>query len=683
MIKKISKLILGVCLVAPCQLQAAIFTVTTTADAGVGSLRQAIIDANANLGADTINFNIAGAGVQTITPLTPLPTITETVTIDGYTQPGSAQASFGVPATILIEINGTSAGAGASGLVLSGAASNGSVITGLIINRFAVDGIIILNSNDNFILGNYLGTDALGTVALPNGANGITVNNGANNGIGSAAATDLNLLSGNGNHGISFINSSTSNRVQGNFIGTDATGTLAVPNVNQGIIIQLSSSSNLVGGFGGELNVISGNTSDGILIQTGAMFNVIFGNFIGIDVTGLVALGNSLSGVLVTSNFNTVDSNVISGNLRGVSFLSGASFNTIFNNFIGTDVGGSVALGNTTQGVLISNLCTNNTVISNTISGNGLQGLVIQLSSSANEVQANKIGTDPSGTAPLGNGTRGIQIQASAFNNLIGGFDAINQGNVISSNASDGILIQTSAASNSIMNNFIGTNAFNQSLGNGGAGVFINTDSNNITSDNIIAFNVGAGVAMLPNDDTSVTSVGNSILNNSIFSNDGLGIDLRNNGVTPNDFQDPDLGPNRLQNFPVLLAATRNGSTVSVNFTFNSLPNVTFRLQFYNNTVPDPSGFGEGELFLGETTVTTDGAGNAAGIAMLPLQSLNFVTLPFVSSTATNTSTGDTSEFSNNVALIQNDNVVVNRTYFEIATAVAIAPICPSITFVA
>src|SRR5262249_14978172 len=150
-------------------------SVTNTNDAGAGSLRQAILDANARPGPDTIQFNISGAGVHTISPLSALPSITEAVSIDGATQPGLA----GTP---LIEIDGSGAGAGASGLTIT---AGGSTIRGLVINRFAADGIRISGASaaSNTVQGNYIGTNAAGTAALGNGEYGVYVVDASSNTI--------------------------------------------------------------------------------------------------------------------------------------------------------------------------------------------------------------------------------------------------------------------------------------------------------------------------------------------------------------------------------------------------------------------------------------------------------------------------------------------------------------------
>src|SRR5687768_12310874 len=138
------------------------FTVVNTSNSGAGSLRQAIIDANTNPGADTIDFNVGGGGQQTITPLTALPAMIGPTNLDATTQPGFA----GAP---LIELTGALAGGGANGLTVSGALSSGSSIRGLVINRFGQSGILVFNgSGSNTIAGNWIGLDATGAAAAGN-----------------------------------------------------------------------------------------------------------------------------------------------------------------------------------------------------------------------------------------------------------------------------------------------------------------------------------------------------------------------------------------------------------------------------------------------------------------------------------------------------------------------------------
>ena len=150
------------------------FDVTTTADSGAGSLRDAITLANANPGLDTITFHIPGSGVHTIIPASDLPNITDPVIIDGYTQPGASPntnpltlgpGALGSNAVILIELSGSGGAAGAPGLGLNISAGN-STVRGLAINRFARSGINLEPADGNIIEGNFLGTDPTGTVDL-------------------------------------------------------------------------------------------------------------------------------------------------------------------------------------------------------------------------------------------------------------------------------------------------------------------------------------------------------------------------------------------------------------------------------------------------------------------------------------------------------------------------------------
>src|SRR5205823_6177876 len=128
-----------------------------TNDSGAGSLRQAITDANANTGTDTIAFNIAGAGVHTITPTTALPVITAPVIIDGYTQPGASMNTLanGDNAVLLIELDGTNAGGVISGLTIT---AGSSTVRGLVINRFTNHGIDLQTNGGNVVTGNFIGT---------------------------------------------------------------------------------------------------------------------------------------------------------------------------------------------------------------------------------------------------------------------------------------------------------------------------------------------------------------------------------------------------------------------------------------------------------------------------------------------------------------------------------------------
>jgi len=171
---------LAVALTAP----GSTFVVTNAGDSGPGSLRQAILDANANPGADTIVFNIPGSGLHTITPSTTLPTISDPVTIDGSTQPGFT----GSP---IIELNGSQAGANVDGLRIT---AGSSVVSGLVINRFSSDGMELSGNGGNIVKGCFIGTDATGTVDLGNAFRGLNTAS-SNNTIGGTAAAARNVIS--------------------------------------------------------------------------------------------------------------------------------------------------------------------------------------------------------------------------------------------------------------------------------------------------------------------------------------------------------------------------------------------------------------------------------------------------------------------------------------------------------
>jgi hypothetical protein len=390
---------------------AAMIPVTKTDDSGPGSLRQAIVDSNASAGvSDTITFKIPGAGVHTITPLSALPDITDAVVIDGYTQPGASANTLAVGdnAVLLIELNGN--GLAASAITVASGGS-GSTIRGLVINRF-----------NQFI--------------------GILLRDGG------------------------------ANTVEGNFIGTDPTGTAVFP-IRSGAGVQL-----------------------------------------------LATIQNTIGGTTAAAR------NLISGCDKGVA-MSASDSNT-----------------------------------------------------TGNSVRGNYIGTDKSGTVALGNTEDGVVIGSLAPSNSIGGTAA-------------------------------------------GAG-------------NRIAFNGGRGVNVL-------NSSGIAIEGNAIFSNGSLGIDLNGDGVTANDPNcDDDNGGNTSQNFPVITSAKRSGSNVTLSGTLDTSCCTTYRLEFFSSAAADPSDSGEGEKFLGSMDVTPPTCISSFGPFAFPITSGQ----TFVSVTATDVRSGNTSEFS-------------------------------------
>jgi hypothetical protein len=219
-----------------------------------------------------------------------------------------------------------------------------------------------------------------------------------------------------------------------------------------------------------------------------------------------------------------------------------------------------------------------------------------------------------------------------------------------------------------VQGNRIGTNAAgNAALPNDGPGVRIQgavlttVGGTGSSAANLIAYNNGTGIEVREEDDTPW---GNSLLRNSIFANDGLGIDLLrfgDPGVTPNDPGDVDNGPNRFQNYPVLSSVMTAGNRTAVIGSLNSTPGKSFRVEFFSNTAADPSGFGEGQTFLGSGTVKTGASGDA---------NFSFIFNTAVPAgqvvTATATSPdGDTSEFSAVKTVVAVEGAVVSFTLVD------------------
>jgi uncharacterized repeat protein (TIGR01451 family) len=306
--------------------------------------------------------------------------------------------------------------------------------------------------------------------------------------------------------------------------------------------------------------------------------------------------------------------------------------------FAGTPV---IELNGINAGALANGLTINTSscvvrgLVINRFSGNG-----IALSGNQNIVEGNYIGTNLTGAFALSNSLDGVSIAGST--NTIGGTTAAAR-NVISGNRNG---IQISAGSGTqIRGNFIGTNAAGTTgIGNSANGVVIGGSSGNSVgavgsaSTNTIAFNGAAGVAVL-------SGTGNSIQSNSIFLNGGLGIDLGAAGVTANDTGDADSGANNLQNFPVLNSANAAGTSTTIQGTLNSTAGTAFRVEFFSNQAPNPSGFGEGQTFIGAISATTDATGN---VTFNPTFAVTVAPGQIITATATDPA-GNTSEFSKSI----------------------------------
>ena len=382
---RVRQCLLILSLVLGCQLNAraaTTFVVTNTNDSGPGSLRQAILDANANPDSDLITFNI-GSGLKTITPASRLPEITDPVVIDGTTQPGFT----GTP---LIEINASNIGSTQALLISAG----NTTVRSLIINHLqsGAAGIFLMTNGGNHVEGCYIGTDATGSTGTSNRGGGIAISSSSNNVIGGTTPNTRNVIAGIEGGISTFGFGADGNQILGNYIGLNAAGNAALP-VFQGIF--LGTSNNVVGGTTpGARNVLGAGGHGGIVIQPSGAFgtsgNVVRGNYIGTDASGNVGLGFTEHGIVI---FNSSDNNVIGGTAPGAG-------NVISANGFGFRIEGFSA---------------------------GADG-----PPSGNIVQGNLIGVGADGTTPVPNRVQGVRI-SHALNTTLGGA-APGAGNVIAFN---------------------------------------------------------------------------------------------------------------------------------------------------------------------------------------------------------------------------------------------------------
>ena len=279
-----------------------------------------------------------------------------------------------------------------------------------------------------------------------------------------------------------------------------------------------------------------------------------------------------------------------------------------------------------------------------------------------NVFEGNFVGTDVTGKKPLPNAYSGVRVDSTG-NNTIGG-TVPGAGNVISNNGQFGIFVVNSSPGTVIQGNLIGTDITGtQPLGNVSDGIVLATSATDETvggatagAGNTIAYNGGNAVTI--GETATDASTGNAVLGNSIFSNTGLGIDLGNNsGVTLNNSLGH-TGPNNYQNFPVLTSVTPGTSGTTIAGSLNSTANTKYTIQFFANAAADPSGYGEGKTYLGQTIVTTDAAGNASFSAVVSAAPSG---QSIFSATATDPA-GNTSEFSKAIAVQVASSLSVGST---------------------
>ena len=594
------------------------YTVTSAADSGAGTLRAAIAaaDADGQVGADTISFNIPGGGVQTINLLTPLPAVTRTIAIDATMQPGSTPG--GAPQ---VAIDGAAVAPGADGLWFHGGAG-GSEVRGLAIGYFAPSaaggggkGILVQDAGKDLFQGDYLGINPDGVTANPN-AYGIELDAPGNT-VGGTTPGASNLISGNLVDGIiAFGSNAKANIIQGNKIGTDSSGIYSVGNLDG---VDLASPGNIVGGLlPGQSNLISGNVGPaaqsgvGILLQGAAQGNLIEGNQIGVNSTGNAAdpnvygiyLGSPNAANAKADNVSQVEiyRNQIAGNFIGITGNGSALL--IAGNTIGLNGPGTAALPNTGYGVLLgatgSTIGGTTSALGNTISGNGASGTAgtgLDLSGATDLVEGNRIGTNLAGTAAIPN-VIGMDLHVAS--STIGG-TASGAGNIVSGNAGDGIRLDTNG-SDAVQGNFIGNAPGGKVAGNGGDGIDLvlpapstpattalalddTIGGTTYGSGNFIIGNAGAGIAVANTYGPGISGL--AFRSNTISGNGRLGIDLTSSGVASPGY------------LVITYATPASSGKVTITGIFHGTPGVGYPVDFFANSKADASGFGEGQYFLG------------------------------------------------------------------------------------
>ncbi len=485
-------------------------------------------------------------------------------------------------------------------------------------------------TRENIIKGNLIGTDVTGTKMLSN-HKGIIIKSLANsNKIGGKTIQDRNIISGNLEIGI-YIEAADSNITIGNLIGTDISGMnkIAIPFKNptpgqeyldslvQGNGIEFNSTAkhNILGGYEyGERNVVSGHKVYGVVYYGNCSENHLYNNFIGTDITSKNSLPNA-TGICFdcASHNNDVINCVLSGNLSyGLFYVTrGTEGNRFLGNMVGVDSSGTVAVPNDI-GIVVSTGTRYNIIGGdsqeerNIFSGNRLSGMMItnQLTE-YNEIKGNYFGTDITGTVAIPN-RYGITLTTFAKHNNI-------ENNLLSGNEMAGLIIYENADSNLIVGNKIGTDINGSSaIPNGNGGIYIDQGASYNTvgthdKPNIIAYNIDGGI-LIKNELTLY----NKLSGNSIFDNDGLGIDIFPfSVVNENDNGDWDSGPSDMLNFPVISHVGYNSNNEKTWITGNidSQNPSLITIEIYKST-GDTSDYGQGKEFIGSVNPDEYGAWN-------------------------------------------------------------------------
>ena len=655
-------------------LLAMTFTVTNTADSGAGSLRAAITNLNADnsTDADSIVFNL-DPGVQTIAPTSPLPAITRQVAIT------AAPAADGTPRVVL---DGSKAGVGSNGLALTG--GTGSSINGLAIVNFKADanggggrGILLSDGGGDNLGVNYLGVLPADTGTARGNYVGVEIRS-ANNTVGTTAGGPAAIISGNTAEGILIDGAAaTNNTVVGSIIGADVQGTRSVGN-GRGVVIDSASNNSIGGTTPAARNLISGNVATtagaagiGVNITGTSSDNRIEGNYIGVIADGTAALANGIGIALGTPqgpnsapSTDAISTTTIGGTVGGAgNLISGNSFgiygvnvtkSVIAGNLVGTNAAGTAAIGNgygmflgaSTTTIGGTTPAARNVISGSYLSANGTGGAGIYLVGSSDQVQGNFVGTDITGTLALPNA---VGMSLHVLNSTIGG-TVPGSGNVIAGNLDSGIDIDSNPG-NSIQGNLIGDangKIGPGGIGNGGSGIHV-----------FLAPGIAGGVQNL--DDViggTDLGAGNAILGNTgdgiavtIPSGTYNGLTIRGNHIGPNGQLGISLGANPTVPTPgtlTVISVTASGGSTTITGVLGGTPGQSYLVDVYNNTSSDPSGYGEGQFYLGSAQVSMSAAGIASFSVMVPGTLQN----PIITATSTlmggtaDDPVGTTSEFS-------------------------------------
>jgi trimeric autotransporter adhesin len=524
---------------------------------------------------------------------------------------------------------------------------NGLVPDSNLISGNRGNGVLITDgAHANFLASNFIGTTVTGTAALGNDLDGVAIVDGAHDNVLAGTFVNLkpfvfaNVISGNRHNGIR-VKDADSNVIHANYLGLGVDNMTPVGNVLDGMLVEGASANTQFGGIIPLGNVAAANGQNGLEIRDTARGTVVFNTFAGLAAfEDFTTLGNGANGMLITSTGgdNIIRTNVISENHFNGIEISGEARGVQLTDFIvGLNTSGMTPMPNGGNGVLIGGDAHDNViggfqpsvVINNTISANLGHGVAFTGTAHDNRVINTFIGTNIKGQVALGNAGAGVFLGSGTSSNTIGGAEPGFR-NLISGNFGNGVEL-SGTTDNTVAGNLIGTDSFGfRPLPNGGNGVFIDNSSANliggpiVDAGNVIAFNGGAGVYV--NSGTN-----DAILSNSIYNNLSSGIVLL-------------PGANDNQEAPQLTHIRRGHRFTLIGGVLFSAPNSIYHLEFFANTSTNPSLAEQGETLVGSADVTTNSRGVAHIRSFVPTQPS---TARF---TATATSTGhNTSQFSNAV----------------------------------